>query len=601
MMRRNVKILLLFSVCWMFVLVYYLQWNGISGGGGGSVSVTGGVGGSAGGGSDAKTENRALRLKDKYSQLLTQQYSGVGIGIGGSAGEAAGPGPLMPMALQSIQTTEGRLAWYYFDEATYIGRGSLREGDDPYVRNRFNQQASDNMPSNRDIPDTRNPMCRQRDWKANLPATSVIITFHNEARSTLLRTVVSVLNRSPENLIKEIILVDDFSDNPSDGEELAKIQKVKVLRNDKREGLMRSRVKGADAATAEVLTFLDSHCECNVNWLEPLLVRVAEDPHRVVCPVIDVISMDTFQYIGASADLRGGFDWNLVFKWEYLNPMERQNRQLDPTQAIRTPMIAGGLFVINKAYFDKLGKYDMMMDVWGGENLEISFRVWQCGGSLEIIPCSRVGHVFRKRHPYTFPGGSGNVFARNTRRAAEVWMDDFKQYYYAAVPLAKNIAFGDITDRTDLRKKLKCKSFKWYLDHVYPELTIPKPTKAHKSELSQGVFCLDSMGHLLDGTVGLFQCHHSGGNQDWTVTNSGLVKHSDLCLTLGKYSKGTQVVMRICDASDSQRWNYIEPGGLIRHSRLPLCLDSRYTDVRGITAEKCNSGSQTQHWQITNT
>lgn len=49
-----------------------------------------------------------------------------------------------------------------------------------------------------------------------LPTTSVVIVFHNEAWSTLLRTVYSVLHTSPAILLKEIILVDDASTEGED-------------------------------------------------------------------------------------------------------------------------------------------------------------------------------------------------------------------------------------------------------------------------------------------------------------------------------------------------------------------------------------------------
>ena len=48
-----------------------------------------------------------------------------------------------------------------------------------------------------------------------------------------------------------------------------------------------------------------------------------------------------------------------------------------------------------------------------------------CGGRLELIPCSRVGHVFRQRRPYGSPDGEDTML-HNSLRVANVWMDSYK-------------------------------------------------------------------------------------------------------------------------------------------------------------------------------
>ena len=155
--------------------------------------------------------------------------------------------------------------------------------------------------------------------------------------------------------------------------------KLKILRHTKREGLIHARLTGADAATGDTITFLDSHCECNVGWLEPLLHRIYLDKSTVVCPVIDVISWEKLEYstIRGPPGVRGGFNWGLQFKWRKIPNYEQKRREGDETREVKSPTMAGGLFTIDREYFYKIGAYDRGMDIWGGENLEISFRVSQ--------------------------------------------------------------------------------------------------------------------------------------------------------------------------------------------------------------------------------
>ncbi|KAL0099258.1 hypothetical protein PUN28_020083 [Cardiocondyla obscurior] len=491
---------------------------------------------------------------------------------------------------------DGRPAYLYGKDKV-LGEAAL-------AKKALNVILSNKISLTRKLPDVRNPLCANLTYDKLLPSASIIIIFYNEPWSVLLRTVHSVLKGSPTNLLKEIILVDDHSEEEElqgklDYYLLTRLpRKVKLLRLPYRQGLIRARLHGAKNASGDVLVFLDAHCEVIKDWLQPLLQRIKDNESAVLMPIIDNISEETLEYFHDNEAFFfqvGGFTWSGHFTWINIQKHEVESR-VSPISPTRSPTMAGGLFAIDKRYFWKIGSYDNKMDGWGGENLEISFRIWQCGGTLEIIPCSRVGHIFRNFHPYKFPNDK-DTHGINTARLAFVWMDEYKRLFLLHRSEFKDNPklIGDISERLELRRKLKCKSFKWYLDNIYPEKFIPDENAIAygRVRLRSRRLCLDNLQHEEDKpyNLGLYNCHTKlYPSQFFSLSKSGELRREETCgRILDNDSKPhVQVEMSDCNnEKDGKEWILTKDGRII-HVETGLCLDgTKLHSDQDVQANRC--------------
>ncbi|XP_021369939.1 probable N-acetylgalactosaminyltransferase 9 [Mizuhopecten yessoensis] len=474
-----------------------------------------------------------------------------------------------------------------------------------FKKEAFNIIASDKISLQRSVKDVRDSKCKDIQYPKKLPSASVVIIFHNEAWSPLLRTAHSVVNRSPPEYLHEVILLDDFSDRPELGEKLNKYVDetwpdgvVRIVRTMERSGLIRARLAGAVAAKGDVLIFLDSHCEASAGWIEPLLGRIQANPQAILCPIVDAVDADTLEYSGNGGYQVGGFSWSMHFTWR--NVPERDTVSRKYTDPVGSPTMAGGLFAVDREFFFKIGAYDNGMEVWGGENLEISFRVWMCGGKLEFIPCSRVGHIFRASHPYTFPGNK-DTHGLNSMRLAEVWMDEYKRLFYSHRRDLLGQDYGDISERKALREKLKCKNFKWYLDNVYPEKFIPDEN-VHAWGMVRNPssnLCLDTLGkdEKMTFDVGLFSCQNgASASEVFSLSMENELRREEGCMAYNGKSGGHPHLVN-CNGAANQKWKHDKNTGTIIHTESGLCLDREKVESGGYSMViTCVANKDSQKW-----
>jgi polypeptide N-acetylgalactosaminyltransferase len=280
------------------------------------------------------------------------------------------------------------------------------------------------------------------------------------------RTILSVYAATPPEVLHEIIVVDDNSSPPL--ESLFHFDpadyKLKFVRSNVTLGLIDAKHQGAEASSGDIIVFFDCHVKPALGYWVPFVREIADNPKRVVVPAITALNVDTWVESNRPQDQKGGsskcyLTFDVDFKWVG-----------DETPWV--PIMSGGLLAIGREWFFKIGGHDQAMKGWGGENIDLSLRIWRCGGEIVAATKSFVGHMWRvdnkknTKVKYKIPANSATL---NRARAIAAHAPEFFRH--------KTLTFGMFskwkdTGGSDLdvesiqapMKELQCKDFEWYLD-----------------------------------------------------------------------------------------------------------------------------------------
>eukprot|EP00439_Symbiodinium_sp_Y106_P046663 s1406_g5.t4 len=238
-------------------------------------------------------------------------------------------------------------------------------------------------------PDTRPVGCRKYKRKDFANHTvSIIIPWLAEKWEHMEGTMKAILHFTPDELVDEYIWISDGNadtmlvlcfgfEGLKEKELKALSSKVRVFAFPERQGLMLAKMKGVEMATAPVIVFLEAHVIPNKHWLQHILHRVVVNPKALAMPTLDQIPQE---------------NWHLYHPmppghWRYENPGNViRNDKPDPYDS---PGTSGGIFAMRRDWFQQLGLFDAGMREWGGDHMELTMKVWRCGGRIEIVPCSR--------------------------------------------------------------------------------------------------------------------------------------------------------------------------------------------------------------------
>jgi glycosyltransferase involved in cell wall biosynthesis len=225
---------------------------------------------------------------------------------------------------------------------------------------------------------------------------SVVVITRNEG-TELAATVENLRETLPADS-RELVVVDDGSTDGS-ADFLEGAPDVLLIRTD-RLGVAKARNVGASRSTGDVLVFADAHVRAPEGWSRPMLESLADPEVGAVAP--GIFSLTEPARKGFGMDLIGA---ELHARWRY--------RQAGTPYPV--PVLPGAFLGMRRDTFVATGGFDPGLQQLGGNDNELSCRLWLLGYKLLVVPQVEVGHLFRREPPY--PAGWPAVLHNRLRLA----------------------------------------------------------------------------------------------------------------------------------------------------------------------------------------
>eukprot|EP01035_Chromulina_nebulosa_P017657 gene17657-23244_t len=331
---------------------------------------------------------------------------------------------------------------------------------------------------------------------------SVILIARNEEPVDVIRSVLSIVKNSQQRL-SEIVLIDDLSNNKiSEWKQWSEVfdsnpylkSILRIQRTTSRLGVAGAKHFGAKLAskpsdyhvTPNVFVFVDAHVIVSDNWLLPLINTLNSNSNSIVYPAIDIlVQQDGYIGVLKSDNVIGSFDWSLAFRWSDPDP---SRFSLLPSQtdenAVVTSPAAPGILAISKEYYESIGGFDSELGAWGQDSVELSLRVWLCGGVVIRQPCSRVAHKYKQLRNDAAVGNGINQreVDRNIVSLADRYMRPrhhetvYQARFTGRVPYSVEISASDRFSKSlhgvEKFSKDECLSIDWFLQEVFSGLLV---------------------------------------------------------------------------------------------------------------------------------